>query len=189
MNLNYCNSEHGTMFKRTLMLALLVFFGYAIQANAASVDHFLKIDGIAGESDDARHKDEIEVQAWSWAEKLEQAAGGKVSKVSIDAFRFTTRLSKASPKLMQACARGEHFKKAVLTSRKGGGDQQEFFKVTLSDIVISSYSIEAATTDNSFPTDRIAITFEKIEFEYRESKSDGTLGPVIKGEWDAGKEK
>jgi type VI secretion system secreted protein Hcp len=27
---------------------------------------FLKIDGVPGESQDAKHKDEIDVLAWSW---------------------------------------------------------------------------------------------------------------------------
>jgi type VI secretion system secreted protein Hcp len=175
------------MFQTVLMVSLLVSFGYAIPVIAAS-DHFLKIEGIAGESDDVKHKDEIEVEAWNWA--LAQAAvqgqggGGKVSKASMEPFRLTARLSKASPKLMQACASGEHFKKAVLTSRKAGKDQQEYLKITLSDVAISSYSVEAGPTDNSLLTDRLGIMFEKIEIEYRESKADGTLGPVIKGEWD-----
>ncbi len=87
---------------------------------------------------------------------------------------------------MQACASGEHFKQAILISRKAGQDRTEFLKVTLSAVVISSYSIETTPTDKNPILDRIAITFEKIEFEYRESKTDGTLGPVIKGEWQVG---
>ena len=31
-----------------------------------AVDFFLKIDGIPGESTDAKHKDEIDVLSWSW---------------------------------------------------------------------------------------------------------------------------
>jgi type VI secretion system secreted protein Hcp len=33
-----------------------------------AVDYFLKIDGIPGESKDAKHKGEIDVEAWSWGE-------------------------------------------------------------------------------------------------------------------------
>ena len=32
----------------------------------ADVDHFLKITGIPGESQDRTHNDEIEVMSWSW---------------------------------------------------------------------------------------------------------------------------
>ena len=34
----------------------------------AQVDYFLKFDGIKGESTDAKHKDEVDVEAWSWGE-------------------------------------------------------------------------------------------------------------------------
>ena len=32
----------------------------------AAVDYFLKIDGIEGESQDSKHKNEIDVQSWNW---------------------------------------------------------------------------------------------------------------------------
>jgi len=32
----------------------------------AAVDYFIKFDGIKGESADAKHKDEIDVESWSW---------------------------------------------------------------------------------------------------------------------------
>ena len=34
----------------------------------AVVDFFLKVDGIEGESQDSKHKGEIEVVSWSWGE-------------------------------------------------------------------------------------------------------------------------
>ena len=40
---------------------------------------------------------------------------------------------------MLACASGEHIKKAVLTCRKAGKDQQEFLKFTFTDVLVSSY--------------------------------------------------
>ena len=54
-------------------------------------------------------------------------------------FHFMMKVNKASPKLMLACASGEHIKKAVLTCRKAGKDQQEFLKITLTDVLVSSY--------------------------------------------------
>jgi type VI protein secretion system component Hcp len=40
---------------------------------------------------------------------------------------------------MLACASGQHIKKAVLTCRKAGGEQEEYLKVTFSDLLVSSY--------------------------------------------------
>lgn len=35
----------------------------------ATVDYFLKIDGIDGESTDNKHKNEIDVLSWSWGKR------------------------------------------------------------------------------------------------------------------------
>ena len=40
----------------------------------AAVDYFIKFDGIKGESTDAKHKDEIDVESWSWGETHAGAA-------------------------------------------------------------------------------------------------------------------
>ena len=47
----------------------------------AAFDYFLKLDGIPGESVDAKHKGEIDVLSWSWGESQEIAAtpGGAVA--------------------------------------------------------------------------------------------------------------
>ena len=40
----------------------------------AAFDYFLRLDGIPGESLDAKHKGEIDVLSWSWGESQEIAA-------------------------------------------------------------------------------------------------------------------
>src|SRR5687767_198417 len=107
----------------------------------AAVDYYLKIDGVPGESSDAKHKAEIDVESWSWGAtqsgKASFGGGGGAGKVQMQDFHFVMRVNKASPKLMLACATGEHIKQAVLTCRKAGGEQQEYMKVTMSDILVS----------------------------------------------------
>jgi type VI secretion system secreted protein Hcp len=154
----------------------------------ALVDYFLKIDGIEGESADDKHKNEIDVQSWSWGEtNVGDAAfrgGMGAGKVSMQDFHFTMKVNKATPKLMQSCASGEHIKKAILTCRKAGKQQQEFLKVTLSDFIVSSYQSGGSASD-VIPTDQISLNFSKIEFEYKEQKPTGELGGTVKGGWDA----
>ena len=154
----------------------------------AAVDYFLKIDGIEGESTDAKHKDEIDVESWSWGETQTGSAahggGGGAGKVAMQDFHFVARTSKASPGLLLACATGEHIKKAVLTCRKAGGDQQEFLTFTLSDLLVSSYQAKGEAGEDGVPTDQISLNFAKIEMEYKPQKADGSLdGPANAG-WD-----
>ena len=56
---------------------------------------------------------------------------------------FVTKVSKASPKLFLACATGQHIKEAALVGVKEGKDRQEFFKVTLTDVLVSSFQQSA----------------------------------------------
>ena len=154
----------------------------------AVADYFLKIDGIDGESQDHKHKGEIHLESWSWGESNAGSAahsgGGGAGKVNMQDFHFVMQINKASPKLAIACATGEHLKKAVLTCRKAGKDQQEFFKVTMSDLIVSSFQTGGTNHGDVLPTEQISLNFSKIEWEYKEQKADGTLGGAVKAGWD-----
>ncbi|HWC18282.1 MAG TPA: type VI secretion system tube protein Hcp [Terriglobales bacterium] len=153
----------------------------------AAADYFLKIDGIEGESQDSKHKAEIEIQSFSFGAtqtgSFAAGGGGGAGKVSMQDFHFTVPVNKASPKLMLACASGQHIKKAVLTVRKAGKEQQEYLKYTFSDILVSSYQTGGGGGD-VMPVDQISLNFAKIEQEYKEQKADGTLAGSVKAGWD-----
>jgi type VI secretion system secreted protein Hcp len=154
----------------------------------AQADYFLKVDGIPGESTDHKHKDEIEVESWSWGETQagthSSGGGGGAGKVAMQDFHFVTKYSKSSPKLFLACASGEHIPKAVLTCRKAGGEQEEYLKVTMSDLLVSSYQAGGSSGGEIVPTDQCSLNFSKIEFEYKEQTAKGTLGGTVKAGWN-----
>lgn len=154
----------------------------------AAVDYFLKLEGVEGESQDHKHKGEIDLESWSWGETQAGThgggGGGGAGKVSMQDFHFVMKVNKASPKLLLACANGEHIKKAVLTCRKAGKEAQEFLKMTLSDLLVSSFQTGGSGHGDIVPTDQISLNYSKIEYEYKEQKPDGTLGGVVKAGWD-----
>ena len=154
----------------------------------AAVDYFLKIKGIDGESQDHKHKNEIDIESWSWGESQSGAhgagGGGGAGKVHMQDFHFVMKINKASPKLLLACASGEHIKKAVLVCRKAGKEQQEYLTVKFHDLLISSYQTGGSAHGDALPTDQISLNFAKIEFEYKEQKQDGSLGPAAKAGWN-----
>ena len=153
-----------------------------------ALDFFLKIDGIDGESSDAKHKNEIDIDAWSWGAAQSGAGagggGGGAGKVSMQDFQFVMNLSKASPKLMLACATGKHIKQATLTARKAGKGQHEYLTFKLSDVLVSSYQTGGSEQTESMPFDQVALKFAKIEMSYKEVKPDGSLGAETKAGWD-----
>jgi type VI secretion system secreted protein Hcp len=154
----------------------------------AAVDYFLKIDGIEGESQDATHKGEIQLGSWSWGATntgtMQAGGGGGGGKASMQDFSFTMPVNKATPKLVQKLASGEHIKRAVLTCRKAGKTPQEYLKITFEDIIVSNYSTAGSGDGNAIPDEHISLNFAKIIFEYREQKADGTLGGAVTASHD-----
>lgn len=152
-----------------------------------AADFFLKIEGVEGESTDDKHKNEIDVESWSWGETQSGTSsgggGGGAGKVSMQDFHFVMRVNKASPKLMLSCATGDHIKGAVLTCRKAGGEQQEYMKITMSDLLVSSYQTGGSAGD-VVPVDQISLNFAKIEYEYKQQKPDGSLDSPVKVGYD-----
>ena len=154
----------------------------------AVVDYFLQIDGIDGESTDSKHKGWLDIDSWSWGETQSATThgggGGAAGKVAVQDFHFTTRVSKASPKLFLACASGQHLKQARLVARKAGKGQQEFLSWTFSDILVSSYQTGGSEAADVLPTDQVSLNFSKLAVEYRAQKPDGSLDAAVTAGWD-----
>ena len=155
-----------------------------------AIDMFLKIDGIDGESTDVKHKNEIDILFYSWSEVQPAPAGGGggngggAGKIAMQDLHFSMLVNKASPKLFLACAKGEHFKNAVLTVRRAGASPAEFLKWRFTDVLITSYQTAGDVTTGTLPVDHASLKFTKIEVEYSPVKPDGTLGTPVKAGWD-----
>jgi len=152
-----------------------------------ATDFLLEIDGIKGESSDSKHKDTIEIESFNWGATnsgtFSVGQGGGAGKVSFQDLRFTTRVNKASPLLMLSCAQGKHIKKATLFVRKAGTDQQDYYTIKLSDVLVSSYNSDDHSGGN-LPTDSFTLNFAKIEFAYKPQKADGSLDSAVEHGWD-----
>ena len=147
----------------------------------AAVDYFLKFAGIKGESTDAKHKDEIDVESWSWGETLAAgpAGGGRAAagKVSMQDFHFVMKLNRASPALMKACATGQHIKMATLTARKAGKGQMDYLTFKFYDVLVSSYQTGGSGQADVLPIESISFNYSKVDLEYFLQKADGTFAP------------
>jgi type VI secretion system secreted protein Hcp len=151
------------------------------------VDYFLKIDGIQGESLDAKHKGAIDLESFSWGEVAsgvgQIGGGGGAGKVQVEDLHIVMKMNKASPLLLLACASGKHLKQAVLTARKAGKAQLEFLVFKFSDLLVSSYHTGGSIDVE--PTDQVSFNFARIQVEYRPQKADGSLDTPVQAGWDA----
>ena len=153
--------------------------------------HYIKFDGVDGESTTKDHKGEIEVLSWSWGLSAKQPSGkgggAKKGKVTAHEFTFTHLYDKASPALAKMAAAGRHVKQAVLSAGRGatgqkGNGQKDYLKVTMKEVFISSVEQVADETDGI--TEMVTLEPTQIAFEYRPTSSAGSVGPPVTFGWD-----
>jgi type VI secretion system secreted protein Hcp len=156
-------------------------------------DMFLSVKGgthgqITGESQDAKHKGEIEVLSWSWGMqgKPSLSGGGASGKATMRELKVVKRVDKASTALMSALRTNEVIKEAVLTLRKTGKTPLEYLKITIEQGRVISLDIEAGdTSGGSTLVERLSFSFNKIEVEYTPQGGDGQPlgGTMFQDEW------
>lgn len=148
------------------------------------MDHFLKIEGVKGESVDKDHKGEIEVLSWAWglsAATQPERGGAKVGKVKPHDLTITHRYDSASPALARAAVMRARFKEAWLTARQAGEGQKDFLKITMKDVRITAVD-DSASTDGI--VEQVSMRPRSIAFEYRAIGVKGELGGPVSFEWD-----
>jgi type VI secretion system secreted protein Hcp len=148
---------------------------------------FLKLDSIKGESVDNAHKDEVDILSWSWgltqSGSAHVAGGSGSGKVNVHDVTFTKYVDSASPTLVKFCCTGGAIKSAVLTVRKAGGKPLEYYKLTLSNVLVSSVTPGGAGGQDRL-TETISLNFGQFKLEYVPQKADGSGGPAIAVAWN-----
>jgi len=152
-----------------------------------ALDMFLKLTGIQGESTDAKHKGEIDVLAWSWGLSEPVVSGGSggggAGRVKIENISVQKLVDLASPLLLLASAEGTHISDGTLTIRQAAKNGVEFLLFKMTDVLVTSVQV-AASKEADRPTESITLGFNKVEFDYSQIKSDGSLGPAEPFKWD-----
>jgi len=177
------------MRNRVLLLCLVSGLLLVPRVNWAADQCFLFLSDIRGESQDAQHRDWIDVESWSiGATQTGTSAtggGGGVGKVSFQDFHFVMPMSIASPLIMSACATGKHYPEARLECQKNiGNTQKVYLRMSFTDFLISSYQTGGSSSGGSSPRDQISFIFSKISQEYLPSRVDGSLGASVRFDWD-----
>ena len=152
-----------------------------------SFDMFLKLDAINGESVDNTHKNEVDVLSWAWgltqSGSAHVAGGAGSGKVNVHDVTVTKYVDSASPVLVKFCCNGAPIKSAVLTIRKAGGKPLEYYKLTLTNVLVSSITPGGAGGQDRL-TETISLNFGQFKLEYVPQKADGSGGPVIAASWN-----
>ncbi|WP_418316668.1 Hcp family type VI secretion system effector [Piscinibacter sakaiensis] len=153
-----------------------------------ALDMFLDIAGeIAGESQDKKHKDEIDVLAWSWgvsqSGSFHLGGGGGAGKANFQDISVTKYIDKSSPILMLYCSNGDHFASAKLTVRKAGKTPLEYLVIEMKKVLVTSVSTGGSGGEDRL-TENVSLNFAEVHVKYVEQKPDGGEGAKPEFKWD-----
>ena len=150
-------------------------------------DIFIKINGIDGESQDAAHKNEIEVRSWGWQilqqSNMHMGSGGGAGKATVEDLAFEHLVDRASPNLMKYCLTGKHIDQAVLTIRKAGGNPLEYLKITMSDVIVTQVQPSGSNTNDGI-REQVRLSFAKVKQEYVVQNAQGGSGGAVTAGYD-----
>jgi len=169
-------------------LGSFVALALIASAHAAAVDYFLHIEGVEGESQDDKHKNQIEILSYSWGAEAIPGTATTAGKFHGEDFVIAKTVDKSSPKLAEACANGTHFPKATLTLRKAGADPRTeivLVRYIFQDVLVTGYQISGhGGDDTGRPTESISMNFTKIGVEYFTISRLGAVSDRDAFAWD-----
>ena len=178
------------MFSKCVITAVTGFFLVLAPTGAAAqaADMYIKIEGIEGESRDANHDKWIDVLSVSWgaagdpaveAERPRRPTNPRARRrgdVKMEDVTLTKSWDASSPKLAEACARGEHIPKVdVYLARSSDG---VYLRYELKNVMVTSYSLSGAS-GGAVPTESITLNFAEVEWTYAETDDTKKISPTV----------
>jgi type VI secretion system secreted protein Hcp len=158
----------------------------------AHADYFLKIEGLDGESQDDKHKNEIHIESFHFGVANHGSGhtgtGSGSGKAVVHDIHFSKHADKSSPNLFIACCNGKHFPKATLTLRKAGENPHEYQTFQMEQVFVSSFNSKGPPT-GGIASESFSLNFAKIEFVYTPQNKDGTAGAKITKAWNVATQK
>ncbi len=154
-----------------------------------TLDAFVRIDGIEGESIDEKHKRWFETLAFKMGVKqiisptVSSVGGASAERVDFEDFSFAKELDISSPRLALACAAGTHIDSVTVELCRAGGEKLKFMEYRMSNCIISD--IATGGGRGEFPAEVVHINFGKIEWIYVQQRRNGggAAGQIAFG-WD-----
>ena len=141
---------------------------------------FAKYEGIDGESKDVNHQNWIDVLSIDWG--VHKPGGGATGPTRrrgdtiVEDLNLTIEYEKASPKLLEKCAKGAVIPKLEIElTTTYGGARVTYLKYELENVIVSSYKMSASGNDEAGPpTVVISNNFKEIKVTYSEFDDEGS---------------
>jgi type VI secretion system secreted protein Hcp len=151
---------------------------------------YLKLGDIQGDCKDKGHEDQIRVSLWSWGMSrpaVFSAQGGTTDGIpNMQDLAISKWFDTSSPRIMEACCKGEHIDKAVLEvwtepsakgkkkgARKKEAGRPQGLRITMENVIVTTISTASAEADSVY-TETIYLNFARFTYEHL---GEGGNGP------------
>jgi len=130
---------------------------------------YLKMDGIDGDTTHDQHKKWVTVESihWNVGRRMNTPAGTttnrEASEPSVSEVVIAKQADASTPKLFGEACTGKDGKKVVIDFVTTGSPGDTYLQCTLSDTLISSYSVSSG---GDRPSESIGLNFTKMEMKY-----------------------
>lgn len=154
-----------------------------------AIDVYLQIDGIKGESNDAKHQGWIECEAVNYSITQPRSAttstsgGHTAERAELSEIHISKIVDLASPILAQHCAMGKTIPKAKLEFMRadGQGEPIKYYEIELENVLIGH--VAPNITAGSFMHERVSLKFSRVKWKYCQQKIAGGAGGNTAGGW------
>lgn len=157
-----------------------------------SVEIFLKLDGIDGESEKKAAEGWIEIFSFSNGasnpSSVAFGTGSGAGKVDLSALSLQKQLDKSSPKLFLNCCNGTHIKTGNMIVREATGDDttQIYYQYDMTEVFVDSISWGGAANGGK-PSESLALSAKSLQITYWPQDATGKVGNKIVAGWDVSK--
>ena len=142
-----------------------------------AADMFLFLEGIPGESVDDKHKDWIEIIAFT------KAMSRSETRPTFSELSLQKDQDKSSPRLALQAANGARIPRAVLELVQRGETRLRFYQVTLSNATVRTWQINGSAGQVR-PSEAVGLDYEWISWTYTEVDASGRARGDISAYWD-----
>lgn len=97
--------------------------------------------------------------------------------------RIQALIDKSTPAILKYCSNGKHVAKIELSVCKAGGNQVEYSKIVLEDVLVTQTDFNGVGQNDAIVVD-YAFQASKVTMSYWEQGSSGTKGAESKSGWD-----
>ena len=154
-----------------------------------SVDMYMKVEGVDGESTDDAHDKWIEILSYSHGVSQPvsgvSATGGRTGgRADFQDFSIVKTVDNSTPDLNIKCAKGEHIPTIEVELCLATGDKHTFMKYTMTDCIVTSIAPGGSTDDETKPLENVSFAYGTIKWEYTPIDHTGAPGSTTDRTWN-----